>query len=56
MSDHLEHDYDAMANTTGVPDCFNAQTFLGAYENGTINPDIGGACVAISSKSGSIRD
>jgi hypothetical protein len=39
----------AIANTTGVLDCFNAQTFLAAYENGTINPDIGGACVAISS-------
>jgi hypothetical protein len=52
----LEHDYGVMANTTGVFDCFNAQTFLGAYENGTINPDIGGACVAISSTSGLIRD
>jgi hypothetical protein len=53
VSGPLEH-YDAMTNIRGVHDCFNAQTFLGAYQNGTINPDIGGACVAISSKSGSI--
>ena len=28
--------------------CFNAQTVLGAYDNGPINPDIGGPFVAIA--------
>ena len=36
----------------GVATCFNAQTFLGSaneYNNGELNSDIGGACVAIAS-------
>jgi len=28
--------------------CYEAQTVLGAYENGPINPDIGGPFVAIA--------
>jgi hypothetical protein len=34
-----------------VATCFDAQTYLAAeeYENGSLNPDVGGACTAIAS-------
>lgn len=44
-----------MAHNTTLPQsvatCFDAQTYLAAkeYENGSLNPDLGGACTAIAS-------